>query len=1058
MSIINVLSKDVAELIAAGEVIERPSSVIKELVENAIDSGANHITIEIKSGGSTYMRIVDNGCGISSEDVPKAFLRHATSKVITKQDLDNIHTLGFRGEALASIAAVSRVELITKTLGEPFGTHFVIDGGQPRFYEKTGCPEGTTIIVRDLFYNVPARQKFLKKDVTEANFVSSIIKKIALSHPGISFKLIRDNRMEFSLPGDGKLYSVMYAIYGKVLAEDMIPVDYTEGGITVSGFTVKPLFARTNRSFQNFFVNDRYVHSNTCTMALDEAYKNVIMTGKFPAGVLNIYAPPIIVDVNVHPTKAEVRFSDEKLVFNALFFAVKNALMKSGEVFEFQFGNEGKSNSSSKWLEGDRSKPSAKFEQMQMGGINTNADAFFKTKEVKMNELNMVSLSSIENGIDERDRDISLDMHISNTISDDIKKIFEDQDKEHREESEKVGASPVAEEKPKALDKKEKKEKKKDIAEEKPIAEEVKTPIQNVVEKDDEVVPEKREDTLPEDAFEDEYFGGEGYFINESEEVKSYFQLDTSEVQTITEESAEAKRKREKREQREISIRLLKEQNAKAQQEEKERNLDDEIRLAEERLKASIEQENALNNGEAPKDIVEEKLVEEKVVEEKPKEESAESKQRKNDNDTIARILKKLADEEAAKAAEKEATKLADEKQENGVENSEELPNNLLYYGMLVPVVSEYKSLQGVEIKCENNDVIMVYPHMNNYESRDGYTFPTNLLCIQAGVPDKINEPDFETPNEVQESVDEVAETANEVQENADEVAETVEQVDTISDEVEGIPDENKDKTEEITNISESSIYEEPVTEDETDDGEFKFITEESFEEKKDEPKENFDIANIYDEVAEPISEPIVEDEYPEMETSDESEIRLVGEAFANYIIIEVKDSLYLIDKHAAHERIIFEQLKEKHTKIDSQLVIGAKEITLAPDEIAILQSNIDVLDGLGFKLDFSGSPCVVPIEIPVILADYDMEEIILEIARNIESNKNDPQTKLVDDIFHTMACKAAIKANDKTDAIELKALAVEVFNNPKIRYCPHGRPVMFALDKKHIERQFKRV
>ncbi|MBR6791767.1 MAG: DNA mismatch repair endonuclease MutL [Ruminococcus sp.] len=336
MPSINVLSKEISELIAAGEVIERPSSVIKELVENSIDSGAMHITVEIKNGGTTYMRVTDDGCGMAFEDVPTAFLRHATSKISAKDDLDNILTLGFRGEALASVSAVARVELMTKQEADPLGTAYKIEGSVEVSHEKAGCPDGTTIIIRDLFYNVPARQKFMKKDVTEANAISQILQKITLSHPEISFKLIRDNRMEFNSCGDGELYSAIYAVYGRDFARDLIPVDYTHNGIKVTGYVIKPLYAKNNRSFQNFFVNGRYVKSRICSTALESAFTNMIMTGKFPACVLMIELPPSAMDVNIHPAKAEVRFTDERAVSDAVFFAVKNSMLNDGLIYEFE--------------------------------------------------------------------------------------------------------------------------------------------------------------------------------------------------------------------------------------------------------------------------------------------------------------------------------------------------------------------------------------------------------------------------------------------------------------------------------------------------------------------------------------------------------------------------------------------------------------------------------------------------------------------------------------------------------------------------------------------------
>lgn len=323
MAEITVLSKDISELIAAGEVIERPASVVKELLENSIDAGASHITVEIKNGGTTYIRITDDGCGIAPDQVPTAFLRHATSKINSKEDLDNILTLGFRGEALASISAVSRVELLTKQKADEYGTSYIIEGGAEVSYEQSGCPDGTTIIIRDIFFNVPARRKFMKRDSAESNAVNSIMQKIILSHPEIAFKLIRDNKTELSSAGDGELYSAVYAVYGRDFSHDMIPVNYSENGISVKGYVVKPLYSKSNRSFQNFFINGRYVKSVTCSASLEEAYQNLVMTGKYPACVLMIDLPPVTVDVNVHPAKAEVRFSDEKVVFGAVYFAVK---------------------------------------------------------------------------------------------------------------------------------------------------------------------------------------------------------------------------------------------------------------------------------------------------------------------------------------------------------------------------------------------------------------------------------------------------------------------------------------------------------------------------------------------------------------------------------------------------------------------------------------------------------------------------------------------------------------------------------------------------------------
>lgn len=325
---INLLPKQVAELIAAGEVVERPASVIKELIENSIDAGADDITVEIQHGGITYIRITDNGCGIAREDVPTAFLRHATSKIKTGVDLGSIATLGFRGEALAAVSSVSRVEMFTRVKEEDFGTHYKIEGGEEALNEETGCPTGTTIIIRDLFYNTPARMKFLKKDVSEANAAAAVTDRIALSHPEIAFKLIRDGKQTLNTAGDGKITSAVYSVLGREFSGTLIPVNGELDRITVKGLTCKPISCRPTRNYQFLFLNGRLVRSGTVSAAAEQAYKNSAMIGKFPGFVLYLTVPFDTVDVNVHPAKTEVRFSDEKRIFDAVYHSVKTAISK----------------------------------------------------------------------------------------------------------------------------------------------------------------------------------------------------------------------------------------------------------------------------------------------------------------------------------------------------------------------------------------------------------------------------------------------------------------------------------------------------------------------------------------------------------------------------------------------------------------------------------------------------------------------------------------------------------------------------------------------------------
>lgn len=339
---IRVLSKELSELIAAGEVVERPASAVKEMVENSLDAGAKRITVEIERGGITYIRITDDGSGIAREDVKTAFLRHATSKIKSQKDLESIKTLGFRGEALASLSAVARVEMLTKTADEEYGTHYVIEGGEEVLTEDSGCPKGTTIIVRDLFYNTPARMKFLKKDATEGAAVAGVVARVAISNPGVCFKFIRDGKQVFLTPADGELKSAIYGVLGKEYCKDLLEVNGEGGAIKVRGYCSAPFACRASRSGQYIYLNGRLVISKTVIAAAEQAYKNSIMVGKFPAFVLFVDMPYESVDVNVHPAKTEVRFADEKAVFSAVYAAVKGALSVSAPRPQISLENKSK--------------------------------------------------------------------------------------------------------------------------------------------------------------------------------------------------------------------------------------------------------------------------------------------------------------------------------------------------------------------------------------------------------------------------------------------------------------------------------------------------------------------------------------------------------------------------------------------------------------------------------------------------------------------------------------------------------------------------------------------
>ena len=325
---IHVLDQVTIDKIAAGEVIERPASIVKELVENAIDAGATSVTVEIKDGGISLIRIMDNGCGIPHEEVRSAFLRHSTSKISSVEDLAHISSLGFRGEALSSIAAVTQTELITKTEEEELGTRYVIEGGKEISIEETGAPDGTTFLVRQLFYNVPARRKFLKTPMTEAGHVQDLLMHLALSHPEVAFIFLNNGQEKLRTSGSGKLKDVIYNVYGRDVAANLLDIDYEKGGLRITGYLGKPVITRGNRNFENFFVNGRYVKSPMISKSLEDAYRDFTMQHKFPFAVLHFHVDGEQIDVNVHPTKMELRFQRQQDVYNTVFEGVHRRLLE----------------------------------------------------------------------------------------------------------------------------------------------------------------------------------------------------------------------------------------------------------------------------------------------------------------------------------------------------------------------------------------------------------------------------------------------------------------------------------------------------------------------------------------------------------------------------------------------------------------------------------------------------------------------------------------------------------------------------------------------------------
>ena len=658
------LSPHIANLIAAGEVVERPASVVKELLENAVDAGASKVTVEIRDGGMTFLRVTDNGCGMSPDDARTAFLRHATSKLRTAEDLAAIATCGFRGEALAAIASVSRIDLLTKTPSSIEGISLHLEAGNIMDETEAGCPDGTTIIIRDLFFNTPARMKFMKSDTVEGSRVTAAIQMQALAHPSVAFRMLRDGKEVLSTPGTGKLADAAYCVYGKDCAR-MVPVESRWENYSLTGFVSKPTDARPSRALQTFFVNGRPVKSRILVAAFEEAYRNQIMVGKFPACILHLNLPANTVDVNVHPAKTEVKFLNEKAVFDCIHYGTLGALNKTPD------------------------RPDVQFKKAP--AVHANDTASLR--------------ASAHTGV--------------------------------------------------------------------------------------AIPPKPAEAPTKKEPF---------FRTMTAEEYKTF--------STVIKEAPQPKK-------------------------------------------------------------------------------------------------------EAAIAT---------------------------------------------AIKVEQTPVAPI---------REQVMLPK----ITPAVPKAEPKPEIKLPP-------------------------------LPAEEIKPAP---------------KVILPPPVAEVE---GEVQQV---------------------------------------ELEMPQEIQWRMVGELYNSYIIVEQGEEAFLIDKHAAHERILFEKLKANQEKISSQALLAPIPVRLSPSAAGELLSNKELLEELGFEIDEFGENTILLRQIPMDLSPDAAAEAVEALAADLLTGRHDRKDTVRDEILHTVACKAAIKAGWKNDEAELLALVKQVMANEELKYCPHGRPICITLSKKQLEKQFKR-
>lgn len=717
LGIINILDKQTANLIAAGEVVERPSSAIKEMLENCADAGAKNVTVEIKNGGTTFIRVTDDGKGMSREDVPKAVMRHATSKIKTGSDLEAIMTYGFRGEALAAISSVARVRILTSCKEEVSGTLFECDFGEQTVLEDAGCPYGTTITVQNIFENVPARRKFLKKDSTEALSVLAVCEKFVLSRPDIALTFISDNNVKLQSPGDGNLKSAIYSALGREFAAALLPVDYEYSGVKIHGYIGKPEFCRPNRNMQNFFVNNRYIRSRTMLAALEEGFRGFCPTGKFPACVLFCDIDFRLVDVNVHPAKLEIKFSDERRIFDAVYFAVKNAVSAGVTFTEFE-----RNSIVSESASAEEKRPSAQ-----------------ETKE-----------------------------HISEV--------------------------------PAALSKN------------------AEIPAQ---------------ESIP--------------VYNNQVQSDAVLQTNTEQKNNVS---------------------------------------------------ALPHYENGI-----------------KIT------------------DNGALYVPDLPQSDSGKDGQNEVQT-----------KSAELPNM---------VFGEYEKSQSVNEQSETKQAFGL----------------------------------------------------NGAQKTADEAKSAFKITNIAADSSVSVKTENEVKS--VSDTVPQRIFEKQ--------GE---ITSTAFRQKP-----------IY-----------------------------IGEVFDTYLIVQYKQSMYIIDKHASHERIIYERLKNPDYEHSSQFLLEGINVFLTPKEAVCARENKEYFEKIGFEFDDFGTDSFIIRAIPTPIRHSDAKDVFTFLAGKLAEGNNRSAGEIFDRALFTAACRAAIKGGDKHTDIDNKMIIDEVFGNDAVLYCPHGRPVIHEISRDKLNKMFDRT
>ena len=1015
--------------IAAGEVIERPASVIKEMLENSIDAGAKKVTIEVKNGGISLIRITDDGCGIAEDDMEIAFERHATSKIRRAEDLTSVKSMGFRGEALASIAAIAKVEMISKKVNSSIGNKIVLEGGNVLEKTEIGCPVGTKITVENLFYNTPVRYKFLKKDYTETGYIEDVVTRIALVNTNVAITLISNGKTILHTPGNGDSKSVIYSIYGKDIANGIIDIDYTYNDMKVTGVIGKPEIAKSNRSYQMFFVNNRFVKDKSLTAATDQAYRNILSVGKFGFVILNLQMDPSKVDVNVHPAKLEVRFQDESAVFKAIYHAIKSGL-------------EGKENTKKENIKNETLEKIENAKPTELLNMNSSIAKLNAEKLGFENNVINSNINNVTNFEEEQNSNvIEIDNNEKEKIDSGIKENLLQENKlaetseENYEKSSGIGGffKKFLGDKNKDKYVEENDDDENNMLKDIYDSRKINTPTYN------------RFGTSIEKENNADNINDEKSIVKEDNYKILQKNLETEKIEQNTNEqvvSTSAKPYIDTKPEIEKRVSELEKFDPKEIEERARKILENKFKkvpsIVEDNGNLDDTKELNFNVNENLKEAVTQIIEVTKNIELSNKQETQVIEPIKDVTETMPEQTKDISDEKEEVSDETikiEPVKINDMQETqkiDSVKNIQEVKNNQ------ETQVIDTKDVRKAKTENENNSENTEEHHSSNLQD-----------TVELNVIDKV------------ESNDNNIENNNEISKEEKNISEKI--IDTSASITEKLLEQKMKENMQDTQMIDTSKVREALKESENTK-EFEEMYKKTFgvetvavrKEKEQEEKE----INASDEFTYVNQENASMFENEENQNIPKVNYRYVGLVFSTYFIVEISNEMYMIDYKSAKERIMYEKMKKNYyteNEKDSQVLLLPDVITLTNKELFMANQNQPMFEKAGFQFEEFGENTIKLNAVPSVCEKLNTKQLFIEILSELDKVAVTAKKEKEEKFISAVACKTVEKLNEPLEENKAEELLKELFKIENPFSYPYGKPIAIKMTRYDLERKFSR-